>query len=268
MRNVTIGLVQADTILGNVKANVEKGVELVAQASQKGAQIVVFPELFTTGYSLGQRHVSLAEKASGPSISAFCEAAKENGVYIQVGFAEARKIPGMIYNSLAFIDPEGKLLGSYAKTHLYAGERMHFCSGSDLPVYRTDYGVFAPLNCYDIGIPELSRIFALKGAECLLVSSAWCKEDEDIWDNNCIARSTDNLCYMAACNRVGWEEDLHLIGKSKFMAPRGHVISQAPVDEETILVETLDLDTLAEERHRCLYFLDRRPELYQPLVEL
>ncbi len=266
-RQVTIGLVQADTILGDKPTNIEKGVEQVAAAARQGAQIVVLPELFTTGYSLGERYDDLAEPADGPAMQTFCRAAKASGVYIQVGFVESRGVPGVVYNSAAFISPEGKLLGCYAKSHLFAGERMYFSHGNHLPVYHTDYGVFATCICYDIGSPELSRVFALKGAECLLVSAAWYKGDEDIWDNNCVARSTDNLCFMAACNRVGWEGPLHLIGKSKFMAPRGHVIKEAPLDEEALLVATIDLEQIREERRRCLYFLDRRPDLYQCLVE-
>lgn len=266
-REVTIALCQADTVLGDKAANIAKGAKMVAEAAAKGAQIVVLPELFITGYDLKDDYVKLAEKVDGPSITEFCKIARENKVYVQVGYVEEREVPGIIYNSAAFINPEGVVLGSYAKSHLFAGERLYFSRGNDTPVYDTEYGKFASIICYDIGICELSRIFALKGAECLLVSAAWCKADEDIWDHNLIARSTDNLCYMAACNRQGWEGDLHLIGKSKFMAPRGHVIKEAPLDVDEILVATIDLDTIREERHRCLYFLDRRPELYDILCE-
>ena len=72
---------------------------------------------------------------------------------------------------------------------------------------------------------------------------------------------------MAACNRQGMEKDLHLIGKSKFMAPRGHIIKEAAKDADEILLATLDLDTIREERRRCLYFLDRRPEMYGLLTQ-
>ena len=110
-------------------------------------------------------------------------------------------------------------------------------------------------------------VVALKGAECMLVSSAWCKADEDIWDHDCIARACDNLCFLVGCNGVGTDEGFHLIGKSKFLAPRGNLISEAPLDVETILVESIDLDKVKEARRRCLYMMDRRPEMYWPLVE-
>ena len=267
-QNVTIALIQCDTVLGDKKKNIEKARELIPKAAEQGAQIVVLPELFLTGYDLGERYLKVAEKADGPSMQEFCRMAKDNSVYLQVGYVEEREIPGVIYNSVAFISPKGNMLGSYAKTHLFAGERMFFSCGDDMPVYETEYGAFASIICYDIGFPELSRVFALKGAQCLLVSAAWGDFDEDIWDNNLIARSTDYLMYMAACNRQGIENGtLHLIGKSKFMAPRGHVIKEAKKDADEILVATLDLSTIREERHRCLYFLDRRPELYELLAQ-
>ena len=268
-RKVCIGLVQAASVLGEKRVNVEKGVGLIADAAAQGAQIVVLPELFTTGYDLEDKQfVALAEKADGESVRAFRQAAKECGVYVQVGYVETRNVPGVIYNSVAFIDPEGKLVDSYAKSHLFAGERMHFARGDVFSVHDTEYGRFANMICYDIGIGEVGRIVSLMGAECMLVSSAWCKEDEDIWDHDCIARACDNLCFVAACNAVGESKHLHLIGKSKFLAPRGNLVSEAPLDTETVLVQTIDLDQVAQARRRCLYMTDRRPELYGLLTEM
>ncbi|WP_258358570.1 nitrilase-related carbon-nitrogen hydrolase [Moorella sulfitireducens] len=270
-RKVTLGLIQADTEIGNVKANVEKGVKLIAAAAAKGAQVVILPELFTTGYNtsiLGPRFIQLAENINGPSITAFAAAAKENGVYVMVGFVEERGVPGVVYNSAAFISPEGKVIDSYAKTHLWGGERIYFAKGNNFPIYQTEYGLFAPGICYDVGFPEVGRLYALKGAELMLVISAWRIEDADIWENNCIARATDNLFFVAGCNRVGYEDNLHLIGKSKVLAPRGHYVAQAPMDKEDILIATIDLDEIKEARRECLYMIDRRPELYGPLASL
>lgn len=262
-RKVTIALVQSDTTLGDKRLNIEKGAILAKKAKEMGANIAVFPELFLTGYNLQQDYVKNAEQIDGPSIKEFCNIAKENNMYIQVGFVEERRVPGVIYNSVAFLSPDGGIKGRYAKSHLFAKERLFFARGNDMPIFETEYGRFAPLICYDIGICELSRIYALNGAECLLISAAWCERDEDLWDHNLIARSCDNLCFAAACNRCGYERDsLHLIGKSKFMAPRGSVIKEAPCDEECVLTETIDLDEVSEARQRCLYLLDRRPELY------
>ena len=97
-RNVTIALAQCDTVLGNKQANIEKGAALVHDAAKQGAQIVVLPELFLTGYDLKERYTALAEPLHGPSMQEFCHMAKENGVYLQVGFVEERTIPGVIYN--------------------------------------------------------------------------------------------------------------------------------------------------------------------------
>lgn len=270
-RNVTLGLIQADTELGNVKKNVEKGINLVYEAAEKGAQVIQLPELFTTGYNnkiLGQRFNQLAEKINGPSISAFAQAAKENGVYIMVGYVEEREMPGILYNSTAFIGPDGKVIDSYAKTHVWAGEKLYFNKGNDFPIYHTDYGVFAPNICYDCAFPEVGRIYALKGAELLLVSSAWRIEDEDLWDHNLIGRATESLVFVSGVNRVGHEDSLHLIGKSKVLAPRGNIIKEAPMDQEDILIVTIDLDEIKDYRRDCLHMHDRRPELYSILSSL
>lgn len=269
-REVTLGIIQADTKIMKVKENVEKGVGLIAEAAKKGANIVVLPELFTTGYNsdiLGKHFIDLAETTEGPSISAFREAAKENGVYLQVGYVENRGVPGVVYNSAAFIAPDGSLIDSYAKTHVWAGEKMYFHSGNIIPTYETDFGKVSPSICYDIGFPEYGRIQALKGAELILVSTCYRIQDEDLWRNGCTARALDNLYFVAGSNRVGHEGDLHLIGESRIVGPRGDVIVKAPRDEECILVHTIDLDEVEQARKECLYMLDRRPEIYQAILE-
>lgn len=269
-KNITLGIIQTDTEVDEVKKNVEKGIELVAQAAQKGAQLVLMPELFTTGYNpvlLGRRYADLAEKKDGWSVSMFRQAAKENNVYVQVGYVESRGVPGVVYNSVMFIGPDGELIDSYAKAHLFAGERLYFSKGDVFPYYDTDFGRVAAAVCYDIAFPEYGRIQALQGTELILCSSAWRIQDYDIWQNNCAARATDNLYFVAGCNRVGHEADLHLFGESRIVAPRGNLVVKAPMDEECILVHTIDLDDVREARKECLYMIDRRVDLYGPLTK-
>ncbi|MGI5825486.1 MAG: nitrilase-related carbon-nitrogen hydrolase [Bacillota bacterium] len=267
LKNQRLDLVAAKKAISE---NIENGVRSVKASAEKNAQFVIFPELFTTGYdmnTLGKYYTDLCETKSGETISAFQKTARDNGVYIQVGFPEIREVEGVVYNSVAIIDPDGKLMGTYAKSHLFAGERFFFAKGSEMPVYESDFGKFAPMICYDIGFPELARIYALKGSVLFTVSTAWCKADADIWQNNLIARTTDNLCFAAAANAVSDDPALELIGNSRFYAPRGHLLKQAAVGEEEILVSTLDLADVKKARSGCYYFLDRRPELYKKLTE-
>jgi predicted amidohydrolase len=107
-RDVTIATVQANTEIANKEANVEKGVAKVEEAAKAGAEVVVLPELFLTGYNqqiLGARQYDLAEPMDGPSMRVFAEAARENDVYVIVGFPENKGVPGVIYNSAAIFGP-------------------------------------------------------------------------------------------------------------------------------------------------------------------
>jgi predicted amidohydrolase len=264
-RNVTIGIVQTDTEIGNKKANVEKGVAKVQEAARAGAQVVVLPELFVTGYSqiiLQDKLYTLAEPVDGPSVQAFAEAAKENDVYVIVGFPESRGVPGIIYNPAAFFGPDGKLIGCHSKTHLFSTETQWFRAGNEHRVYPTDLGNIAVIICFDMGFPEVGRVLALKGAELVFVPSAWMLADLDLWTHNLSGQATANLFYMVGANRVGWEGDLHLFGGSKIVAPRGNTVVESPHDEETILVHTIDLDKIVEARSVVRHIDARRPELY------
>jgi predicted amidohydrolase len=264
-KNVTIAIVQADTEIGNKEANVEKGVAKVEEAAKAGAEIVALPELFLTGYNqliLRDRQYSLAEPVDGLSMRVFAEAARENDVYVIVGFPENKGVPGVIYNSAAFFGPGGELIGCHAKTHLFSTEQRWFRAGNDHRVYSTDVGNIGVIICFDMGFPEVGRVLALNGAEIVFVPSAWMLEDLDLWTHNLSGQATANLLYMVGANRVGWEGDLHLFGGSKIVAPRGHTVAEAPHDEEAILVQTIDLDKIVEARSVVRHIDARRPELY------
>ena len=264
-KNVTIAIVQADTEVGNKEANVEKGVAKVEVAAKTGAEVVVLPELFLTGYNqliLGDKQYSLAEPVDGPSMRVFAEAARENDVYVIVGFPENKGVPGVIYNSAAFFGPGGELIGCHAKTHLFSTEQRWFRAGNEHRVYSTDLGNIGVIICFDMGFPEVGRVLALNGAEIVFVPSAWMLEDLDLWTHNLSGQATANLLYMVGANRVGWEGDLHLFGGSKIVAPRGHTVAEAPHDEEAILVQTIDLDKIVEARSVVRHIVARRPALY------
>lgn len=268
-RYVTLGIVQADTEIGNKAANLQKGVAKIEEAARAGAQVVVLPELFLTGYSqviLRDRLYKLAEPVDGPSLRTFAQAAKENDVYVIVGFPEDRGVPGVIYNSAAFFGPDGELIGCHAKTHLFSTELQWFRAGREHLVHRTDIGNIAVIICFDMGFPEVGRVLALNGAEIVFVPSAWMLEDLDLWTHNLNGQATANLLYMVGANRVGWEGDLHLFGGSKVVAPRGHTVAEAPHDEETVLVHTIDLDKIVEARSVVKHIAARRPELYAEVL--
>ena len=269
-RKLTLALVQMHPALGEIKSNLKHILELTERASAAGAEFVIFPELALTGYNqdlLGEKLVSLALSPESQEIQELARAARRFNIYLCVGFIEKRTIPGVLYNAIIIFDPQGKMLRTYAKSHLFSAEHLHFRPGADLRVLPIEKGMVGPMICMDIGYPEVARILSLQGAELLIAPSAWIREDEDIWPLHLQARALDNLVYVAGINRVGVEGKLQFIGRSMLVDPRGKII-QALDDHEDMLVAEIDLDLVAQARRGALHWTGRRPELYQSIADL
>ncbi|WP_080801166.1 nitrilase-related carbon-nitrogen hydrolase [Arabiibacter massiliensis] len=264
-RTAHLALIQFESTMCDPAANAEKACRMIVEAGAQGADLVVLPELFSTGYQLnvvGPRVPELAEPIDGPTVTALQAAAREAGCYVVAGLALTYELAGVAFNSAVVIDREGRLIGTYDKQHLWALERFYFRSGNDTLVFDTDFGRVGVLICYDLGFPEVSRMLALQGADILVCPSAWCAEDMDIWDVNAPARALENTVFLAAVNRYGVEDDLVMPGHTKVCNPRGHVIAELEEEAEGVLHVELDLDDVTALRQRSPYLRDRRPDLY------
>lgn len=264
-RTAHLALVQFESVLCDPAANAEKACRMIAEAAAQGADLVVLPELFSTGYQLnivGPRIPELAEPVDGPTVRALQEAARAAGCYVVAGLALTHELAGVAYNSAVIIDRAGELLGVYDKQHLWALERFYFRSGSECPVFDTDFGRVGIMICYDMGFPEVARMLAVQGADLVLCPSAWCEEDMDVWDVNVPARALENTVFVAAVNRYGMEDDLVMPGHTKVCDPRGHVVTQLAEEAEGVLHVEVDLGAVSDFRQRSPYLRDRRPDLY------
>lgn len=264
-RTARLALVQFESALCDPAANTEKACRMIAEAGAQGADLVIFPELFSTGYQLnivGPRIVELAEPVEGPTVTALCEAARAANCYVVAGLALTYDLTGVVYNSSVFIDRGGNLMGTYDKQHLWALERFHFRSGCDCPVFETDFGRVGVMICYDMGYPEVARMLTLQGADLVVCPSAWCAEDMDVWDVNAPARALENTVFLAAVNRFGEEDGLSMPGRSLVCNPRGHVVAQLEDPAEGVLYADIDLNEIDGFRERSPYLRDRRPDLY------
>lgn len=268
-RNATIALVQMDCVMLDKEANLRKAKAFVEQAADQHADLICFPEMFSTGYSptlIGPNYIHMAEEPDGPTFSFLAELAKAHRMYIAAPIVLKSEIPGVLYNGLIVISRDGQLMGTYCKTHLWAGERFWFRAGDRYPVFHMDFGAVGFMICYDGGFPEVSRILALSGAELILCPSAFPIRDKDMWDTYFCSRSLENCCFVAAINRVGTEGDCHMFGNNKFYNYRGHLLAEAPLDQEALLVHTVDMDDVAYHRATDVpYLQDRRTETYQLL---
>lgn len=271
MRNIKLALVQFQSKMMDVEFNIKKGIDFIGDASKQDADLIVFPELFTTGYNpdmIREKYYDFAESLDGPNVKALCEAASRFRVNIVAPMILEKQMKGIIYNSAVVIGREGKILGTYSKTHLWAGERFYFKPGEDYPVFNMDIGKIGVMICYDGGFPEVSRILALHGAELILCPSAFPIWDKDMWDIYFVSRALENACFVAGVNRVGVEGNIHMFGNNKLANPRGKLLLDAVCDKEEMQIIEIDLDDVQEFRKSVPYLKDRRIQTYKPICEI
>ncbi|EUB87380.1 carbon-nitrogen hydrolase family protein [Pseudomonas sp. GM30] len=245
-------------------ANLHRLQQLAMEA--KGADLLVLPEMFLTGYNIGAEAVStLAEVYNGEWAQQIGRIAKVAGLAIAYGYPE-RTADGQIYNAVQLIDARGERLCNYRKTHLFGDlDRSMFSPGEDdFPVVELNGWKLGFLICYDLEFPENARRLALAGAELILVPTANMIPFDFVADVTVRSRAFENQCYVAYANYCGHEGEIHYCGQSSIAAPDGSRIAQAGLDEALIVGE-LDRQLMLDSRAANRYLSDRRPELYDAL---
>jgi predicted amidohydrolase len=274
-RDVTIASVQMDIEIGNPAATLAKIVDWIDQAAEKRADVVIFPELvMSAGYSLGDKFYEVAETIPGRSTEALGKKAREHKLYVIAGIAE-RDATGTVYNSAAIVGRDGKLVGSYRKTHIFPATESFFAVGTDLSVFDLDFGRIAVPICYDLEYPEPARVLCLKGAELLLSMAAhWVGTGTVGTPANFVAtiyasRALENRVPVVLANRVGYDPGLNdkFVGLSRIVDADGMTVTAMVDDSEGMITATLDLNEERRKRQSYNYFRDRKPALYTALVE-
>jgi agmatine deiminase len=281
-KRVVVGLVQTSPTR-DPDLNMKLAMEKVRLAAGRGAQIVCLPELYRTLYFPQRDHEdvrALAETIPGPSTDAFSALARELSIVVIVPIFE--KDEAGYYNSLAVIDSDGSLLPVYRKVHiphdLLFYEKSYFAPGDEIRIYDTFFGRIAALICFDQWFPEAARLAALGGAEIIFYPTAigWINGEEessegdwrDAWVTVQRGHAISNSVYVAAVNRVGWEDDLLFWGGSFVCDCFGRVMARAGRSEEEVLVVELDLAKNGEVQEGWGFFRSRRPDIYWPLIEM
>ena len=277
---VQVSVVQFDAAWLDREANVRRMADLVEQeAREHQADLVVFPELATTGYlkpSLedldftGQLYAQ-SEPVPGPTTEALGAVARKHGTHVILGLSRTHpKIPHVLYNSAALIGPDGAVIGVYDKLHAAIEEKQFYIAGNTTGVHETELGRIGMNICYDVRFPELARLQALQDAD--LIVAVWAmyeqpgKAPSDSIIVRCRTRARENVVYFVGCNRSGRERDRVYFGRSIIAGPDGTVIAKSDTDAEEVLRGTLTGAALQEQRARRSYLADRRPDLYEALV--
>lgn len=271
----------------DVFENIKKAEELVRTAAKAGAKIILLPELFERLYFCQERRYEYYDFAltvdENVAVKHFKNICKELSVVMPISFYE--KDGTRLFNSIAMIDADGKVLGVYRKTHIpddhYYQEKFYFTPGNTgFKVFKTMYGNVGVGICWDQWFPETARAMALLGADLLLYPTAIGSEpilDVDSsghWKRTMQGHSAANVIPVVAANRYGEEKVVPCVengnqssalvfyGNSFMTDETGDIISSAGKDEEAVLLSSYDFDKIREARMSWGLFRDRRPEMY------
>lgn len=261
--------IQMNISLCSKQENLERAITLSEEAVSKGADLLVFPEVFSTGFCY-DRIEEVAETVSGPTLEALCDFSKDYGCILAGSMIERRERSEIIteetipsqYN-LGFCIESGKLAGLRRKTQLYGLEKEYFALGDDIhPIRLQKYGLSMGLMvCNELRYPEVARKLAIEGAD-ILVSAA---DIPDFyvypWRIMSLSRAVENQLLHIACNRVGKDKYSTYPGSSFIADGWGRVLAGAGKDE-CVLIGEIDLEEAKEIRQTGSILEDRRPELY------
>nr|WP_218781155.1 carbon-nitrogen family hydrolase [Bacillus sp. EB106-08-02-XG196] len=250
-----------DIAFGNPTENYQKAERLIKEAMKENPDIIVFPELWTTGYDL-TRLETIADKGAANTIDFLKRAAIKYQVHF-VGGSVANQGEQGVKNTLLIINNKGHLVHSYSKLHLFKlmDEHLYLEAGEEIGLFDLDNNTFGGVICYDIRFPEWIRAHSSKGAEALFVVAEWPAPRLTHWRSLLIARAIENQCFVIACNRSGNDPNNEFAGHSMIIDPWGDVIAEAGATEE-ILSSVIELDLVKDIRKQIPIFEDRRPDLY------
>ncbi|GAB5493278.1 MAG: nitrilase family protein [Phototrophicaceae bacterium] len=275
MREITIAIVQMKPILGEPEENLVKMSEKISEiASKQKVDLIVFPELITSGNELGLRFTEIAQRVPGPTVNLLAQRANDFGIYIAFGIASKEKVESVLYNTAILVGPDGELVEAYNKVHLRGEERMAFREGYKIPVAETELGTIGLCLGYDLAYPEVARSMTLEGAEIICAMANWEASNIDEWKTYLRARAYENSVFIAGANRVGEDVTLTFGGESMVVGPRGEIYASLSdeTDEETgaplegVAIAKIDLDEVRKNREEYQFLQTRQPASYRSIV--
>ncbi len=261
-----LALVQMPVATLAVEDNLARGAELIARAAAEGANLVVLPELWTTGFhwpknvQMAAEHVGIHERVAALAV--------KHGVWL-AGSLLSVGVKGGAANTSMLFSPEGACVAQYSKMHLFSltGEDRYLEPGAEAVCAELPWGQAGLTICYDLRFPELWRMLALAGARLILCPAGFPEPRQEHWRTLLRARAIENQCFVAGVNQTGTQtiaggSPLTYFGGSLLVDPWGEVIWEGGRDEALHVAE-IDLGKSDEVRRRMTVFQDRRPECYR-----
>lgn len=273
------------------RTNLERTADGIRMATQRGANLILLPELHRTRYfcqSERADHFDLAEPIPGPTTEALAALASELSVVV-VGSIFERRTRGLYHNTAVVIDRAAGLIGRYRKMHIPDDpgyfEKYYFTPGDQgfTPI-DTSLGRLGVLVCWDQWFPEAARLMALAGAEILLYPTAIGDDPDEpadvrerhrnAWQTMQRAHAIANGIPVAVANRVGSEprddggQGIRFWGSSFLCGPLGEVVAESPDDAASVLVHPFELEQSDSVRRVWPFLRDRRVDAYAGLTEI
>jgi predicted amidohydrolase len=238
MRIAVVGL-DVDMELPH-EARVSRAAGLVRQ--QRGADLVVLPELWAHGAFAYDTWAASAEPLDGPTVTAMAEVAADIDAHVLAGSVIERADDGVLYNTAVLLDPAGALVASYRKIHRFGfgqGEATALGRGDEVVTGKVGDAVLGIAICYDLRFPELFRALVDAGATLLALPSSWPDKRIEHWRVLSKARAIESQAYVLACNAVGSHSGYTLGGYCAVIDPWGQVLAESGATEESLV---LDID--------------------------
>ena len=263
MLKMKIACVQMNIHYGEPKKIFHAVETYIEEAASQHADIIVFPEMWNTGYALTKLE-QLSDENGKQTKELLSSLSKKYGVNI-VGGSVATKKEGKFYNTMYVADRTGNIIAEYDKAHLFKlmDEHQFMEAGKDKNIFQLDGTTCGGVICYDLRFPEWIRTHVLNGAKIMFIPAEWPSKRIDHWQTLLQARAIENQCFVVAINRVGSDLNNEFNGHSMVIAPWGELLVSDETKEGIYYAE-IDLQQVDSVRQTIPVFKDRRTDLYEP----
>ncbi len=248
-----VAAIQMAVLSGAPRKNIVRAEAMLNEAARQGAQAVLLPELWTTGYAL-ERFEEIAQECAEMTLDFLQKEARRLNIAIIGGSFPTRQADG-VYSTCHIVGADGTVIAAYSKEHLFPllSEPEYLRPGQPGGVSNTSLGKWASLICFDIRFPESARQLAYKGARVLWVPAEWPHPRLEHWRTLLRARAIENQLFVVAANRTGQGDNSDWCGHSTIIDPWGNILAEAG-EEESVLVDDLDMGLVDEVRGRIPCF--------------
>lgn len=259
MAGPSAGIIQFDVKKGGIKTNVAHVLKSLKRLAAKGANLVVLPEMWSSGFDYvnlsvhAEKTPEILEKLAGAALT----------YNMVIAGTLPEKTKNGIYNTTYVLDEKGAIAARYRKVHLFLpGGEGRFAPGEKSVVVKTSLGLVGLLTCYDLRFPEQCRVLVLGGAKIILLSAQWPDVRIHHWDVLLKARAIENQAFVIAANRCGQDKATVFGGRSQIISPMGEVLAKAN-KRGGHLIAPIDLNQVRDFRKQIPCLKDRAPGAYE-----